>query len=633
MTRAESAELRLDWRIYRRSLLGIAIALLVAAFSLGTPAAPLRSSLAPEAFDGQAAFSLLARMEASARRDRRHGSRGARLIAFIASHLEGLGASEAGGYALTTIHSQGSGALRSPPSVSLIAARPGSSSQPPILLLADLGAGRASASEAQLSGTAALLELAGVLSRAETVHPVDLVFARGAGAARSAVAALRAQDAQGRFAAAIVLGDLAPRRMRPPLVQPFSTAFGDAPQQLESTVASALGQQLHTNPGAPGVISQLAHFAFPMTTGEQGPLNADGIPTVSVQLSGERREGADEALSESHLQSAGSAVLSAFYALDQASSIESAPDVSLQIGAHTVPSWAVMLAALAMIIGPLLVSLDALVRFAGRGRRLSGHAIFVISCVLPFLACALVLMLLGAAGVIAAPADPVSAQALVFGAGAGVACALAFAAFLAAWRLPLAGGLMPVNLRDLLQAGFPRAAPATLLSIAFGCALALIVSAIDPYAALLLLLALHLWLPLACPASRPSRRSLRMLMALAPALPLLLLIVFYALNLRLGAAGTLSTGVMMIAGGYLSFGVVVLWSLGLGLLAATALAALPAALPAAPPMSQRDLQARQLTRTSLRGGVRVIPSRGDRAPSRGGAGGAGREPRRRHVRL
>ena len=69
---------------------------------------------------------------------------------------------------------------------------------------------------------------------------------------------------------------------------PYSDGFGSAPLQLQRTVAGAITQEVGIDPGAPSALGQLAHLAFPLTVGEQGVLNAAGIPAVLVQVSGER---------------------------------------------------------------------------------------------------------------------------------------------------------------------------------------------------------------------------------------------------------------------------------------------------------------------------------------------------------
>src|SRR5690348_13090380 len=49
----------LDPRIYRTSLMVVAVTLVVVAFSLGNQAGPLSTTLVPDAFDGDAAYATM----------------------------------------------------------------------------------------------------------------------------------------------------------------------------------------------------------------------------------------------------------------------------------------------------------------------------------------------------------------------------------------------------------------------------------------------------------------------------------------------------------------------------------------------------------------------------------------------
>jgi hypothetical protein len=89
----------------------------------------------------------------------------------------------------------------------------------------------------------------------------------------------------------------------------------------------------------------------------------------------------------------------------------------------------------------------------------------------------------------------------------------------------------------------------------------------NPYTALLLLPALHLWLLLASPELRPGRAGSLGLVALALA-PLALVAVFYARQLGLGAGDVAWMMVLALAGGHIGFAGALLWSVALGCAAA-----------------------------------------------------------------
>jgi hypothetical protein len=85
----------------------------------------------------------------------------------------------------------------------------------------------------------------------------------------------------------------------------------------------------------------------------------------------------------------------------------------------------------------------------------------------------------------------------------------------------------------------------------------------DPFTALLMLPALHLWLLIASPELRPGRLGSFALLALGAA-PLLLLVAFYAHQLGLGPGGVAWTAVLLIAGGHVGVVGAILWSVALG---------------------------------------------------------------------
>ena len=65
---------------------------------------------------------------------------------------------------------------------------------------------------------------------------------------------------------------------------PTRTGTAVASDQLQRTVADAIKHEAGIDPGAPSVIGQLAHLAFPVAPGEQGVLAAAGLGAVLVQV-------------------------------------------------------------------------------------------------------------------------------------------------------------------------------------------------------------------------------------------------------------------------------------------------------------------------------------------------------------
>ena len=281
----------LNGRLYRAAFVPFLFALGIAAFSLGSQPPPLTSTLAPDAFEGAPAFAELQSLAHQFPR-RRPGSRGdGRLARYVAGALEGLGGTAGGGFAVHTFHFRAQTIEGERSLSTVVAQRPGSTSATPIVIVAHRDAA-APGSVAELSGTAALLELARVFAARETKRTIVLVSTSGGSGGDAGAAQLASELSQvglhGPLDAAVVLGDLAGARARRPFVVPFSDALGSAPLELQRTLAGAIAQDVGTDPGAPSTLGQLAHLAVPLTVGEQGVLNAAGIPAVLVQVSGER---------------------------------------------------------------------------------------------------------------------------------------------------------------------------------------------------------------------------------------------------------------------------------------------------------------------------------------------------------
>ncbi len=113
--------------------------------------------------------------------------------------------------------------------------------------------------------------------------------------------------------------------------------------------------------------------------------------------------------------------------------------------------------------------------------------------------------------------------------------------------------------------------------------LTLLVWVANPFTALLALPALHLWLVLASPdrleiGQRSPRLASLALVALG-ALPLALLIFFYAHELGLGVGELAWMAVLLLAGGHVGLGGAILWSVAFGCVAAAAMLAVRALRP------------------------------------------------------
>lgn len=563
----------LNGRLYRAAFLPFLLALAVAAFALGSQPMPRTTTLAPDAFEGTRAFSE-ARSLARRFGERRPGSPGdVGLARYVAGTFRGLGSTAGGGFTVHVLHTEGQTIDGQRGLETVVAERPGSTPEAPILIVAHRDAAKAG-SEGEMSATAALLELARVFAARETKRTIVLVSTSGGSGgdagAQSLLSDLEAAGVHGPFDGAIVLGDLAAASLRKPIVVPYSDGLGAAPLELSRTVSDTIHRESGWDPGAPSALGQLAHLAFPLAAGEQGVLNDQGLPAVLVQASGERGPAPSERVTASRLEGLGRGVLSAVDALDVAPDLPTGLQTGVVIQHKTMPAWALRLLIGTLLLPPLVAAADGFARLRRRRRRVGAWTLWALGCSLPFLCCAVFCRLLGALGIIgAAPSVPVPDGALPLNLAAVTALVAVGLTFVLSWLslgalLRRLGIAEPVFRPDGETAGLP---PVLMLS-----GLACVVWVGNPYTALLMVLALHTWLLIAAPELRPRRSIALGLVALGLA-PLVLLIAFYAHQLGYGPGRAAWEAVQLVAGGHIGFGSALLWSVALGCAAAVALVA------------------------------------------------------------
>jgi hypothetical protein len=573
----------LNGRLYRVAFVPFLFALALAAFSLSPRPRPLSSTLAPDAFDGARAFSDTQTL-AAAFPARRPASAGDEALArHVARTLEGLGGTAGGGFTVRVERSEGKTIDGRRSLATVIAERPGSTSARPIVIVAHRDAA-ARGSAAELSGTAALIELARVFAARETKRAIVLVSTSGGSGGDAGAAQLPAQ-LHGPFDAAIVLGDLAGTSMRRPIVLPFSDGLGSAPLQLQRTVADSIKHEADLEAGAPSALGQLAHLMFPLAIGEQGVLDANGIPAVLVQVSGERGPAPGARVGAQRLQGLGRSVLAAVDALDVAPDISAALQTNIVLARQRMPEWAVRLLGFTLLLPVLLAAVDGLARMRRRRMPVARGLLWTLSCAFPFFLSALLAYLFGWLGVLEVPSEPVPPGAIPAGAkGVGSICAIVLT-FAMAWLL---WRRMVVRLGWKVQREGEAAALGLVLVL---LAVTLVGWIGNPFTALLALPALHLWLLLCAPELRARRGAALALVAIG-LLPLALLIAFYAHQLGLGPGGLAWSAVLLLAGGHVGFGTALLWCLAFGCAAA---AALVAGAPEPPPVRGRTGEALEVT--------------------------------------
>jgi len=541
-----------DARIYRAALVPVLFALVLLAFSLENRPRPLTTTLAPDAFEGQRAYGKTEGLRGLADRypDRRPGSPGdERLAGNVAGRLDAAGfrvRSER--HDAVTI--DGGQALRT-----VIAERVGTVDERVVVVAHRDAAGTRAAAE--LSGTAALLELARVFGAPRQTRRTLMLVSTSGGSGGAAGAAALADELRGLpVAAVLVLGDLASSVLRPPLAPPWSNALGAAPPRLRSTLQEAIRQETGSGAGQPRALSQFMRHALPATYGEQGVLLQRGIPAIGLSVNGDRPPAADAPISLARLQAFGRVALRAVTVLDTAPSQRAlgaeATNSDLLTNRKVLPGWAVRLFTGTLLLAPLLAAIDGLAAIRRRRGPLLAWLRWVLVWALPFVITAMFAVLLALSGLLTAPGAPVSPAALPVQLPALLAVALVF---VLCWWL-----LRPALMRVLGAGGALDEPGAGSMVMLLALAATVVVWMGNPYAAALLTPAMHAGLWALTPDLR-LRRTGRLAVVALGALPLAIVALALARALGLDVLGALWVGLLLVASGHVSALGIVLWSL------------------------------------------------------------------------
>lgn len=543
----------LDPRIYRAGLIPALLALVIAAFSIEQPPPALTAALPPDSFNGALANTALTALRASYP-SRRPGSPGDRGLArHVTTVLRGSG------FVVRVRSFDARTAVGSRRLQTITGVRAGTSSRR-IVVVAHRDALQTGSADA-LSGTAALLELARVF-RGRTLNKTLVLVSTSGGSGGAAGAAEAAAHLGSPVDGAIVLGDLAGKRVRRPLVVPWSNSVDVAPQQLRRTVAAAVTLESGLRAGDPGAAGQFARLAFPLTVGEQGELGAAGLPAVLVSVSGERGPGGADAVDPDRFGAMGRAVLRSITALDNRSRAPRAPRAEVLAAGKLVPGWAVRLLVGALILPVAMAAIDGFARVRRRRHPVGMWIVWVLSGAAPFAVAVAFAFALVFAGLI--PTPPPSAAP----AGAVAAHTRGAVAVVSVVLVIVLGW---VTVRPLLRSifsvrgdpGSPGAAAALTLVMVIVTTL---VWVFNPFAAALLLPALHVWMLLTVPEVR-IRRGAATTVVILTLVPAAAVVAYYAITLGLGAAQLPWMALLLVVGGHLTLAAVAIWCVLLGCLA------------------------------------------------------------------
>jgi hypothetical protein len=505
-------------RIYRAAFIPAVLAVVLVMFSLENRPRPVPQGLAADVlFEGREALRELRRIAADAP-DRRPGSvTSAALARDLATRFRAL---EGEGFETSVDSWDENG----DPLVNVVARRPGAS-RDQIVVMAARDSQSVPDATGSAADTAALLELARVISGRPSRKTLVLASVDGstlgdAGARRFASTV----EDRDRIEAVVVLSNLGASSARGPQLVAWSTDDRRGSIGLQRTASASIREEVGAAPSEEGTLGQFVRLAYPLGIGAQGPLLAEGIEAIRISGSGELPPPPDrrglEDVSADTLGTLGRSALRLVSALDSAGDPpEHGPRSYVAINRKILPGWVIAIFAGALLLPALVASFDALAR--ARRRRESAprwwRAIGLWA--LPFLVAfglAELLVVLGQAPDAGAAAVDPEVHPLDGAAGAALGACAAVALLAALISRPAR--------KRVAAAGGAGGAGATT-AFAFAVAV-LAIWVLNPFAALLLVPAVHLWM-LAMLSGLTLRRRTAVAVVVAGFLPPLVAAVVY----------------------------------------------------------------------------------------------------------
>ena len=512
---------------------------------------PLPAPVSTPTFDGAEA-ARTARSIVDLAPDRHPGSTGDGAVADLVR--ERFAAIEGGEVAVQSFDSSFDGddvTLRN-----VILTLPGSSERT-ILVLAHRDSAEGPGAATSAAATATLLGLADDLGRSR--RSKTIIFAStdggsdGAEGARKLIEDLPDADLVDE---AIVISQPGVPDPEAPFVIGSGTDPESPSAQLMQTArgiaAAAFGQR---DPD-PGPWVGLSRLAYPIGIGEQAAIRRDGTEAIAISAHGERQIPASEdegdTVSSETLDAAGSTLIDLIVTLDEGPPPDPGPNGYIRIGDNLVPGWTLSLLAITLLIAPLLTAGDTWLRERRNDWRTRRTIVWAAERALLPLAALLLAYLLGLVGLIPDPAFPYDPGLHPPGSSGPIAFA-ALAAAVALAALLVRPMRTPLDVEPQTLA----AAAGLLTGLAiFGIWL------LNPYLALLLAPAAHVWLP-AARASGPPRASALAIVALLSLIPALVAFATVAGQLDLGAAAPWQF-LLLIEDGQVSLLTSLLWCALLG---------------------------------------------------------------------
>lgn len=542
----------LDARIYRAALVPVLLAVIVCAFSLQDQPSPIGTTLAPDAFSGADANRQLKALVAAHPQRRAGDASDAALAQRIADTFRSMGEA----YEVSTPSFTGE-TIDGRRTLTTVLARQIGAPGPELVVVAHRDAAGQGAA-AELSGTAAMLELAQIVAGGRLQRTITFVSTSGGSGGAAGARDLVHRLTGNPIDAVLVLGDLGSRPPRKPVVTAWSDGSQIGPLRLQQTIADAVRQEVATSAGAPGVVTQWTRLAFPGTVSETGPLVGAGLPAALLSASGERPPGAGASVDENRLEAYGRAALRSLVALDEGPALDARPNRDVVTLRKVLPPWAVRLLIGSLLLAPLLVTVDGFARVRRRHQPVSPWLGWIGAAAAPFAIAAAFVTVLGVTGLLTAtPPAPVPDGAIpIDGAGRAALIAAGLVIVLAVLGRPLLLRLM--GGRRHLEG--PGAGAALLLA---WTVLAALMWLVNPYAAAFMVPAAHLWLLIAAPNVRLRRPAALGLVALS-LLPFLIAALDISGQAGYGPLDFVWALLLAVAGGQIGPVAWLFWSIAAG---------------------------------------------------------------------
>ena len=502
-------------------------------FSLQSPPRAVPQALAADVlFDGRIALAGADRI-AKAHPDRRPGSDGDLATAgTVASSLR------AQHFAVTVDRFR----EEEKDLVNVVGRRIGESTRQ-LVVIAPRDADRVPDRAGSAADTASLLEIARTLEGRVTQKTLVLASVDGSTLGSSGARRLAGQLAgSGPVEAIVVLSDTGVAKARGTLLIPWSDTTVRTGVRLQRTVGESLLQELPRGGAGrgPGTAAQFARLAFPLGIGDQAPFLDQGFDALRLSGSGELPPDTQPPPNADRLGSIGRATLRTVFAYDAGGRVDEKPSSYLLVGQKMLPRWSVALLVAALLLPLIAAAIDAFARVRRRHEPVLPWLRWIGAGVVPFLVALAVgefLVLVGQAP--DAPPAPLAPHVYPLDGAAWLTLGICTFFFVVTWLFarPSLAGHVPAP--DSPGAGAALALVLSVVSIA--------VWVVNPFAALALLPASHLWLLVTASPVPPSRPAGLGLIAAGLLVPLLICLSVLT-RLSLGPLSGLWYGFLLMTG-------------------------------------------------------------------------------------